>query len=108
MTDARNPGTDPRPALVYRISIKGHLGHEWTDWFEDLSTTLEADGETLLTGPVVDHAALHGLLKKGRELDMPLHSVSIVQPGSADGSALACRPPRPYHGNVEDTHVRTT
>jgi hypothetical protein len=50
--------------LVYQIRIKGHLGHQWTDWFEGLTITLEDDGHTLLTGPVVDQAALHGLLKK--------------------------------------------
>jgi hypothetical protein len=55
------------------------LGHEWTDWFEGLTITLEEDGDTLLTGPVVDQAALHGLLKKVRDLGMPLISVSPVE-----------------------------
>ena len=53
----------------------------WTDWFEGLTITLEEDGDTLLTGPVVDQAALHGLLKKVRDLGMPLVSVSPVEPG---------------------------
>jgi hypothetical protein len=52
------------------------LGSQWTDWFEGLTITLEADGNTLLTGPVVDQAALYGLLKKVRDLGMPLVSVS--------------------------------
>ena len=67
--------------MVYQIRIKGHLGSQWTDWFEGLTITLEEDGDTLLTGPVVDQAALHGLLKKVRDLGMPLVSVSPVEPG---------------------------
>jgi hypothetical protein len=64
---------------VYQIRIKGHLDSQWSDWFEGLTITLEEDGDTLLTGPVVDQAALHGLLKKVRDLGMPLVSVNQVQ-----------------------------
>jgi hypothetical protein len=71
---------------VYQIRIKGHLGDQWTDWFEGLTITLKEGGETLLTGPVVDQAALHGLLKKVRDLGMPLLSVNRVEPGQADAS----------------------
>ena len=70
--------------LVYQIRIKGHLGSQWTDWFEGLTITLEEDSNTLLTGPVVDQAALHGLLKKVRDLGMPLVSVNPVEPDQAD------------------------
>jgi hypothetical protein len=61
--------------MVYQIRIKGHLGPGWTDWFDGLTITLEENGDTLLTGPVVDQAALHGLLRKVRDLGMPLLSV---------------------------------
>ena len=72
--------------MIYQIRIKGHLGREWTDWFGGLAITLEDNGDTLLTGPVVDQAALHGLLKKVRDLAMPLVSVIRVKPDPADAS----------------------
>jgi hypothetical protein len=68
---------------LYEIRLKGHLDDRWTDRFEGLTITLEEDGNTLLSGPVVDQAALHGLLKKVRDLGMPLVSVNFVNPGRA-------------------------
>ncbi len=65
-------------AMVYQIRITGHLGRQWTDWFEGLAITLEDNGDTLLTGLVIDQAALHGLLRKIRDVGMPLVSVSPV------------------------------
>ena len=82
MSNELDPKTNPSQPVVYQIRIKGHLGRQWTDWFEGLTITLEEDGDTLLTGPVVDQAALHGLLKKVRDLGMPLVSVSPVEPGT--------------------------
>jgi hypothetical protein len=67
--------------MIYQIRIKGHLGDEWVGWFGGLTITLEQDGCTLLTGPVVDQAALYGLLKKVRNLGMPLVSVAPVESG---------------------------
>ena len=67
--------------MVYQIRVKGHLGRQWTNWFEGLTITLEDNGDTLLTGPVVDQAALHGLLKRVRDLGMPLISAIRVKPG---------------------------
>ncbi len=64
---------------LYEIRISGHLSPQWMDWFEGLTITLEEDGNTLLSGPVADQAALHGLLKKVRDLGMPLVSVNQVQ-----------------------------
>ena len=76
MSDTLDQKTDPGQTVVYQIRVKGHLGPQWTDWFGGLTVTLEDNGETLLTGPVVDQAALHGLLKKVRDLGMPLISVA--------------------------------
>ncbi len=70
--------------MVYQIRIRGHLNRQWTDWFEGLTITLEDNGTTLLSGPVVDQAALHGLLKKVRNLGMPLLSVVCVEPDQLD------------------------
>ena len=86
MSNELNPKTDPSQPMVYQIRVKGHLGREWTDWFEGLTITLKEDGDTLLTGPVVDQAALHGLLKKVRDSGLPLVSVRPVEPGQADVS----------------------
>jgi len=72
--------TDPSEPMVYQIRIEGHLGLQWTDWFGGLTIALEDNGDTLVTGPVVDQAALHGLLKKVRDLGMPLVSLNPVEP----------------------------
>jgi hypothetical protein len=88
MRNKFNPKTDASKPTVYKIRIKGHLGPEWSDWFEGLTVTLEEDGNTLLTGLVIDQAALQGLLKKVRDLGMPLVSVSPVEPDQADQSEV--------------------
>ncbi len=68
--------SDSQPDLgepaIYEIRIKGHLDCQWADWFGGLAVTLEANGETVLTGLVPDQAALYGVLKKVRDLGMPL------------------------------------
>ena len=86
MSNDINSESDPGQPLVYQIRIKGHLGRQWTDWFGGLTITLEDNGETLLTGAVVDQAALHGVLKKVRDVAMPLVSVMRVKPDPADAS----------------------
>ena len=88
MSNELEPKTDPDQPVVYQIRIKGHLGSQWTDWFGGLTITLEEDGDTLLTGPVIDQAALHGLLKKVRDLGLPLLSVNRVEPGQTDASEV--------------------
>ena len=79
MSNKRNLIIDPGQPIIYKIRIKGHLGPHLASLFEDLTLELEDNGDTLLTGPVVDQAALHGLLKKVRDLGMPLLSVTQVQ-----------------------------
>ena len=78
MSDKSNPTPEEQP-IVYQIRLKGHLGDQWTDWFGGLTITLADNGETLLTGPVVDQAALHGLLRKVRDLGLPLLSVNRIE-----------------------------
>jgi len=67
----------------YEIRLKGHLDDQWKDWFGGLAITLEEDGNTLLSGPVLDQSALYALLKKVRDLGMPLVSVNRVGPNQA-------------------------
>lgn len=67
-------------APVYQIRVKGHLGHEWISWFGGLSISQQANGDTLLTGPVADQAALYGLLRSVRDLGLPLLSLLCVEP----------------------------
>ena len=71
-------------AIIYQIRIEGQFGQQWTDWFDGLSITPSEDGTTLLTGPVIDQSALHGLLKKVRDLGTPLVSVNRME---TDGSS---------------------
>jgi hypothetical protein len=76
MSDKCNPGTG---ATVYQIRVEGHLGAEWADWFEGMTITPTDGGETLLTGPVPDQAALYGLLKKVRDAGMTLVAVNRLE-----------------------------
>jgi len=86
MSNKLNPKTDTGQLIVYQIRLRGHLSDQWTNWFEGLTITLDEDGDTLLTGPLVDQAALFGLLKKVRDLGMPLVSINCVEPGKPDVS----------------------
>ena len=72
----------------YEIRLKGHLDDRWADWFEGLTITLEDNGDTLLTGPVVDQAALHGLLKKVRDLGIPLLSLNRLSAPRLGGNPI--------------------
>ncbi len=79
MADELAHTTDPCQPTVYEIRLAGHLCGQWTDWFGGLTITLGEDGDTVLTGPVADQAALHGLLKKVRDVGLPLISVNRVE-----------------------------
>ena len=79
---------------TYEIRLKGHLDAKWDDWFDGLTITRADSGETLLRGPVVDQAALHGVLRKVRDLGLPLVSVNRIDPKQANGP----------DGNVDTDH----
>jgi hypothetical protein len=88
MLDDLKPNTESGQSMVYQIRVKGHLGRQWTDWFGSVTITLEDNGNTLLTGPVVDQAALHGMLRKVRDLGLPLVSVIRVEPKQPYASSI--------------------
>jgi len=75
---------DSDRAPIYQVRLKGHLGEEWADWFGGLDIVLDENGEMLITGPVLDQAALHGLLRKVRDLGLTLVSVNSVDPNQTD------------------------
>jgi hypothetical protein len=81
----------------YEIRLKGHLDDKWADWFDGLTITRADNGETLLHGTVIDQAALHGVLRKVRDLGLPLLSVRQVDPQKANGP----------DGNVDTDHNRS-
>jgi hypothetical protein len=81
MSSEANPESILRKPRIYHIRIEGHLSDHWFDWFEGITITQEEDGNTLLSGPVIDDAALYGLLKRVRDLGMPLLSVNRPEPG---------------------------
>ena len=75
-------GTDQ--PIIYQIRLKGVLEEQWSEWFDGMTITLTENGETVLTGPVVDQPALHGLIKKVRDLGIPLISVNPSTPDQAE------------------------
>lgn len=78
LTNESRSAPDNNQPTLYQIRIRGHLSQSWLDRFEGLTILLEEDGNTVLTGTIVDQAALHGLLKKVRDLGIPLLSVNSV------------------------------
>ena len=88
MSNQPNQQINPSKDLVYQIRVKGHLGHQWTEWLESVTITLEADGSTLLTSPPIDQAALYGLLRKVRDIGLPLVSVTAVRPHQIKGDLI--------------------
>ena len=80
-------GPHPSPGR-YEIRLKGHLDARWATWFDGLTLTQESDGTTVVQGPVVDQAALHGLLQKVRDVGLPLVSVTRVEPDQPDVPTL--------------------
>jgi hypothetical protein len=85
MSNESNSSNAKAESLIFQIRIKGHLDRKWADWFSGLSITSLENSETLLTGPVLDQAALHGLLRKVRDVSLPLVAVIRIEPEQADG-----------------------
>ena len=81
---ADQPGTPGR----YEIRIQGHLGSRWTTWFDGMTLTANTDGTTAIEGPVVDQAALHGLLHRLRDIGVPLLSVTQTDPDASSPRRL--------------------
>src|SRR3954465_7921090 len=88
MSESHGSTEDHHEPGVYEIRIKGHLDDRWAGRFDGLTITREDTGETLLTGAVVDQAALHGWLRKVRDLALPLLAVMRIEPGQADPTAV--------------------
>jgi len=88
VASTRNSETALSHPIVYQIRIQGHLGAHWSDWFAGLTITTLDNGDTLLTGPVVDQAALYGVLRSVRDVGLPLVSVNPVPPGQAEASEI--------------------
>lgn len=87
MPNAHHSKPESDQPLVYQIKLEGQLGRQWADWFGSVSIALDEHGDTVLTGQVVDQAALYGLLRKVRDLGLPLLSVIRLKPGPADAAA---------------------
>ena len=79
MSNTPDPAIKPNRPVIYQIRVEGHLRPQWVEWFEGLTITLEPDGTSLLCGPVIDQAALYGLIKKVRDLGLPLLLVSRLE-----------------------------
>ena len=97
MSETRASTSNDEPAL-YEIRIKGHLDDRWAGRFDSLTLTREDNGDTLLSGPVIDQAALHGVLRAVRDLGVRLLSVTRLQP----------EPTEAPDGSPQDTSHRST
>jgi len=81
MTNKRDAVNDSDRFDIYQIVLHGHLSNQWSSWFNGFTITLDQHGRTILAGPVIDQAALHGVLKKISDLGIPLISVNRLDPG---------------------------
>jgi hypothetical protein len=79
MFNDSNQQLDPGLPAIYQFRLRGELNQQWSDWFVGLTIAVDENGDTLITGPVVDQSALHGILRKIRDLGMPLISVMHIE-----------------------------
>ncbi len=86
MTEKHNSPTKHGQPMIYQFRLQGHLDRQWISWLDGLTITLEENGDTLLTGEVVDQAALYGLLSRIRDIGIPLISLIRLLPNPTDGS----------------------
>ena len=87
MEQQQLPSANCGEPAVYQLRVKGHLSADWSAWFDGMTIAQDADGATLITGPVADQAALHGLLRKVRDLGLTLLALSSSEQGELDGLA---------------------
>jgi hypothetical protein len=88
MTERRTPTPDPPQAGGYEIRLTGHLDAHWTAWFDGLTVSHQSDGTTVISGPVADQAALHGVLQRVRDLGLPLVSVIRIEPDQFETTGI--------------------
>lgn len=85
MTQRAAPAVDPIGSTLYQIRLRGQLGQLWSDWFEGLEITWDDNGDTLLNGTVTDQSALHGLLRRIRDLGVTLVAINQVDASAEPG-----------------------
>ena len=111
MSETHTAREDHHEPRLYEIRLKGHLHNRWAEWFDGLTITREDNGETLLSGPVVDQAALHGLLRRVRDLGLPLVSVIQVDRKQAKGPDVnadndgSCGSRAEHHHSKKETNT---
>ena len=101
MTQRPNPTRDPREAGRYEIRLTGHLDVHWTAWFDGLTVSHQSDGTTVISGPIPDQAALHGVLQRVRDLGLPLVAVNRVEPDQRVRLGIA-------HPSTPSSHERAS
>jgi hypothetical protein len=94
MTERHTPTPDSHEAGRYEIRLTGHLDARWGAWFDGLTVSYETDGTTVISGQIVDQAALHGLLQRVRDLGLPLVSVSRIEPDQSETTGIRAGKPR--------------
>ena len=88
MTDQRTPTPDRPEAWRYEIRLAGHLDAHWAAWFDGLTVSHETDGTSVVSGPIADQSALHGVLQRVRDLGLPLVSVMRVERDHPDTTGI--------------------